>query len=304
MTTDKLPATEGANPRTRRIDRASTQEMLAAINDEDARVAGAVGAQIPRLAAALDGIVKRWERGGRLVYCGAGTSGRLGVLDAAECPPTFGTPPDRVIGLIAGGPPALVRAVEGAEDSREAGRRDILRLDIAAADSVVGIAASGTTPYVLGAVACAASAGALTVGLSCSPGSPLERLAQHPITPAVGPEVVAGSTRMKSGTAQKLVLNMLSTGLMIRTGCVLGNLMVNVRVRNRKLARRAERIVRQVTGCEPAAARAALEGAGMDVRLAILALKRGLEPDGAARLLAGHGDNLRKALESTHASRP
>ena len=294
---EPLPLTEAANPRSRAIDRASTEEVLALINSEDARVAAAVQAEIPRIARALDAVVERWDRGGRLFYAGAGTSGRLGVLDAAECPPTFGTPPDRVQALIAGGPDALRQAVEGAEDSPEAGARDLAGRGLGSDDVLVGIAASGRTPYVLGAVAYAASAGAVTVGLSCSPGGALERAVDYPITPAVGPEVVAGSTRMKSGTAQKLVLNMLSTGLMIRTGCVLGNLMVNVQVRNEKLARRAERIVCEVTGCRPVEARRTLAEAGNTVRLAILMRERHLDRDAAGALLARLGGNLRRALE-------
>ena len=294
---DSLPLTETRNPRSSRIDRAPTAEILSLMNAEDASVADAVRAEIPRIAQALDAITARWEQGGRLFYCGAGTSGRLGVLDAAECPPTFGTSPQRVQALIAGGPPALLQAVEGAEDSAQAGGLDLARRGMRGSDAVVGIAASGRTPYVLGAVAHAAAAGAVTVGLSCSPGSPLERAVAFPITPAVGPEIVTGSTRMKSGTAQKMVLNMLSTGLMIRTGHVLGNLMVNVQVRNRKLSRRAERIVGEVTGCTAQEARASLAEAGQNVRLAILMVSKGLGRDVAARLLEDCGNNLRRALE-------
>ncbi len=296
---EPLPLTETRNPRSQTIDSASTEEMLAILNAEDQRVAVAVREQIPRIATALDAIVEQWERGGRLFYVGAGTSGRLGVLDAAECPPTFGTPPERVQALIAGGPEALLRAVEREEDSRNAGRRDLAERSFTRDDALVGIAASGRTPYVLGAVEHATSVGGATVGLSCSPGSPLEAVAAYPITPAVGPEVVTGSTRMKSGTAQKLVLNMLSTGLMIRTGCVLGNLMVNVQVRNEKLARRAERIVREVTGCGLAEARSVLTEAGQNVRLAILMRSRKMDRSDAERLLACCGDNLRKALEQS-----
>ncbi len=292
-----LPQTEARNPRSREIDSASTEGVLRILNAEDRRVAVAVGEQIPRVARALDAIVGCWERGGRLFYAGAGTSGRLGVLDAAECPPTFGTPPDRVQALIAGGAEALQRSVEGAEDSRDAGRRDLQARAFGPGDALVGVAASGRTPYVLGAVAHAAALAAVTVGLSCSRGSALERAVDFPITPAVGPEVVTGSTRMKSGTAQKLVLNMLSTGLMIRTGCVLGNLMVNVQVKNRKLARRAERIVAEVTGCGPGEARRCLAEAGQNVRLAILMLQRETGLAEARSLLSRCGDNLRKALE-------
>ena len=293
---DSLPATEAANPLSRGIDRASTEEVLALINAEDAVVADAVRKQIPRIASALDAIERCWEGGGRLFYVGAGTSGRLGVLDAAECPPTFGTPADRVQAVIAGGADALLSAVEGAEDRSEQGRSDLVERGFGPGDSLVGIAASGRTPYVLGAIEFAASLGAVTVGLSCSPGSALEGAVQYPITPEVGPEVVTGSTRMKCGTAQKLVLNMLSTGLMIRTGCVLGNLMVNVQVKNAKLARRAERILCEVTGCSLAEARSGLAKAGDNVRLAILMRKRQLHRAEAEQLLVCCGNNLRKAL--------
>lgn len=296
---ESLPVTEERNPRSAGIDLASTEQVLAVINAEDGRVAAAVQAQIPQIARALDAIVDRWDRGGRLFYCGAGTSGRLGVLDAAECPPTFGTPPERVVGLIAGGPEALLRSIEGAEDLPEAAHVDLEQRGFCGHDALVGIAASGRTPYVLGAVEHAAKLGAVTVGLTCNPGSPLERAVEYPITPEVGSEVVTGSTRMKSGTAQKLVLNMLSTGLMIRTGCVLGNLMVNVQVKNAKLANRAERIVGEVCSCDLDSARTALESAGHDVRLAILMLKQKLGRGEAKSLLARFGDNLRRALETS-----
>lgn len=295
---DPLQATETANPLTRAIDRASTEEVLALINAEDAAVASAVQSEIPRIAKALEAIEDSWDRGGRLYYVGAGTSGRLGVLDAAECPPTFGTPAERVQALIAGGTDALLKAVEGAEDRPDQGRADLVERGFGAGDALVGIAASGRTPYVLGAIEFASSLGAVTVGLSCSPGSALEDAVQYPITPEVGPEVVAGSTRMKCGTAQKLVLNMLSTGLMIRTGCVLGNLMVNVQVKNRKLARRAERILREVTGCSLAEARSELPKADYDVRLAILMHKGRLQRADGEQLLRRCGNNLRKALEA------
>lgn len=298
---DPLPLTETRNPRSQSIDSASTEEVLSILNAEDALVPGVVRTQIPQIARALDAIVACWEHGGRLFYCGAGTSGRLGVLDAAECPPTFGTPPQRVRALIAGGTEALLEAVEGAEDSRGAGSRDLRRAGFGDGDALVGLAASGRTPYVLGAVEFAASLGAVTVGLSCSPGSALERAADFPITLAVGPEVVTGSTRMKAGTAQKLVLNMLSTGLMIRTGCVLGNLMVNVQVKNEKLARRAERIVSEVTRCSLDEARSALEETDQNVRLAILTRSLDIDRDEGARLLDACGDNLRKALEQSRA---
>ena len=295
---EPLPLTETRNPRTLAIDGASTEEVLAALNAEDQLVASAVATQIPRIARALDAVVGRWDAGGRLYYAGAGTSGRLGVLDAAECPPTFGTPPDRVRAVIAGGEKALVRSVEGAEDSRAAGRLDLEAAGFQGGDSLVGIAASGRTPYVLGAVEHAAKLGAVTIGLSCSPGSDLERAAAYPVTPAVGPEAVTGSTRMKAGTAQKMVLNMLSTGLMIRTGCVLGNLMVNVQVKNKKLESRAQRIVAEVAGCDEETASGALAASGLNPRVAILMLRQGLQRAGATELLARCGDNLRKALEA------
>lgn len=294
-----LPPTESRNARSGEIDQASTVEVLELINAEDAEVAGAVRREIPRIARALEALVERWDRGGRLFYIGAGTSGRLGVLDAAECPPTFGTPPERVQALIAGGGEALLRSVEGAEDRAGDGRHDLAARGFRAADMLVGIAASGRTPYVLGAVDWANGLDAVTVGLSCNPGSRLERAARFPITPAVGPEIVTGSTRMKSGTAQKLVLNMLSTGLMIRTGCVLGNLMVNVQVRNAKLADRAERIVREAAGGSASEAASALREAGQDARLAILIRRRGLRRDDAERLLARCRGNLRRALEAS-----
>lgn len=293
-----LPDTESRNPRSAAIDEATTEEVLSTINAEDAGVAGAVREQIPRIARALDAIQERWERGGRLFYVGAGTSGRLGMLDAVECQPTFGTPPDRVQALIAGGAEALVRSVEGAEDRAADGQADLQARKFGPGDALVGIAASGRTPYVLGAIAYANECGAVTVGLSCSPGSALENAVGYPITPVVGPEIVTGSTRMKSGTAQKLVLNMLSTGLMIRTGCVLGNLMVNVQVKNEKLANRAERIVREVAGCPAEEARAALAAAGNDVRLAILMQLRRFDRAHAERLLECRGGNLREALRS------
>lgn len=293
-----LPDTESRNPRSAAIDEGTTEEILSTINAEDAGVSVAVREQIPRIARALDAIQERWERGGRLFYAGAGTSGRLGMLDAVECQPTFGTPPDRVQALIAGGTEALVRSVEGAEDRAADGQADLQAREFGPGDALVGIAASGSTPYVLGAVAFANECGAVTVGLSCSPGSALENAVGYPITPVVGPEIVTGSTRMKSGTAQKLVLNMLSTGLMIRTGCVLGNLMVNVQVKNEKLASRAERIVCEVAGCVAEEARAALAAAGNDVRLAILMQLRRFDRADAERLLECRGGNLREALRS------
>ena len=293
---ERARLTEQANPASAAIDEASSEDLLRIINGEDAAAAAAVGEQIPRIAAALDAVVERYERGGRLFYIGAGTSGRLGVLDAAECPPTYGVAEDRVQGVIAGGAEALLRSVEGAEDRPQDAVRDLQARGFSAADVLVGISAGGGAPYVLGAVEFANALGAATVGLSCNPGSPLERLAQFPITPIAGPEVIAGSTRMKSGTAQKLVLNMISTGLMVRMGYVLGNLMVNLQVKNAKLAGRARGIVETVTGCSPEEAARAVEDSGRQVRIAVLMRKLRLDRGQAEKRLAQCGGNLRKAL--------
>ena len=240
--------TESRNPNTTKIDQLSTLEMLTVINDEDARVAGAVRQALPQIAQAVDAISARMRDGGRLIYTGAGTSGRLGVLDAVECVPTFSAPPGLVIGLIAGGEKALTQAAEGAEDDPQAGKADLLALNLAPNDSVVGIAASGRTPYVIGALQAANDIGAFTTAVTCNTGAPMLEYAQVGIVAQVGAEVITGSTRLKSGTAQKLILNMLSTAVMIKLGKVYGNLMVDVMVTNEKLADRARRIVVEVTG--------------------------------------------------------
>src|SRR5690349_18363506 len=262
--------TEQQNPASASIDAVSTEEAMRIINAEDRRVAGAVEREIPAIARAVDAIVAAIEKGGRLFYIGAGTSGRLGVLDASECPPTFSVPPEVVQGIIAGGESALSRATETTEDDPAIGIRDLLARGFTARDVLVGIAASGRTPYVLGAIAEAKRMGAVTVGLSCTPDSELSRAVAIAIAPLVGPEVVAGSTRMKAGTAQKLVLNMLSTGTFIRLGYVYGNLMVNVQPKNEKLIDRARRIVAQSAGVTPERARELLGEAGNSVRVAIL----------------------------------
>ena len=290
--------TEQRNPASERIDAVSTAELLAIINREDQKVAHAVEREIPNIAAALDAIAERYQRGGRLFYVGAGTSGRLGVLDAAECPPTFGVAPDRVQGVIAGGEAAVVRATEASEDHPEAGEADLKQRGLTAVDALVGITASGRTPYVLGAVDYARSLGALTVGLTTNPDSELSRRVEIAITPVVGPEVVTGSTRLKSGTAQKLVLNMLSTGLMVKMGYVLGNLMVNVQLKNEKLLDRARRIVVEVSGCSSDEALQALSDSGRNVRLAIVMAKFRLDRTRAERRLADAGDNLWRALDA------
>src|ERR1700749_4914930 len=259
--------TETRNPDSARIDQLSTREMLEVINAADRSVADAVHAEIARIAQAVDGITERLNQGGRLFYTGAGTSGRLGVLDASECPPTFNVDPGLVVGLIAGGDYALRHSIEGAEDDARQGVEDLK-----AADALVGIAASGRTPYVLGGMLYANQLGALTIGLSCVPGSEVECRAKIAITPAVGPEVITGSTRMRAGTATKLVLNMLSTGAMIRTGMVYGNLMVNVQPTNVKLKDRATRIIAAATGVDEEQARTLLTQAG-SVRVAIVMQK-------------------------------
>jgi len=288
--------TEAQNPASSEIDSLSTLEMLRVINAADQEVALAVERELPHIALAVDSIVSRLEKGGHLFYVGAGTSGRLGVLDASECPPTFNTPPDLVQGLIAGGDGALRRSIEKAEDDPEQGKQDLVAHNFSPADVLVGIAASGRTPYVLGAVAYARSLGALSVGLSCTPGSELARAAEIAITPAPGPEIVTGSTRLRAGTATKLVLNMLSTGAMIRLGYVYGNLMVNVQPTNEKLIDRARRIIAAIAGVSYDEASRLLSMAG-SVRTAIVMHKRNLtRAEAEAKLAASHG-RLRAALE-------
>lgn len=283
-------ATERRNPRTTDIDRVSTRKMVDVMNQEDAQVAAAVGTQTAQIADAIDRIAARLQHGGRLIYIGAGTSGRLGVLDASECPPTFNTPPELVVGLIAGGDHALRHAVENAEDQPERGAADLQTVDPAAGDAVVGIAASGRTPYVIGAIEYARMVGALTIGLACSAGSPLSERVDVMIAPVVGPEVVTGSTRLKAGTAQKMVLNMLTTGAMIRLGKTYGNLMVDLQATNAKLRQRAIRIVAEATGLEATAAERALRQAHGDVKTAIVATLLGIDAASASdRLRFAHG---------------
>ena len=258
---DQLP-TEQQNPNTACIDRLSTLDMVRVINDEDKKVAFAVEKELVSIAAAVDAIYEALKAGGRLIYCGCGTSGRLGILDAVECPPTFSTDPEMVQGVIAGGEPALFRAAEGAEDNVGAGREDMEKINLSSRDVLVGIAASGRTPYVLGAMAYAKELGAVTVAVTCNKHSQMNALADIPIGVEPGPEVITGSTRLKSGTAQKMVLNMLSTGAMIRLGKVYGNLMVDVKPTNEKLVRRAIRIVATAAHTDEDEARAALEQCG------------------------------------------
>lgn len=290
-------ATEARNPRAAAIDTLATLDMVRLMNAEDASVSAAIATELPQIAAAIDQIGARMKAGGRLIYVGAGTSGRLGVLDASECPPTFGTSPDLVQALIAGGPAATTEAIEGAEDDTVAGEDDITRLHIRTTDSVVGIAASGETPYTIAALQAAQAAGALTVSLACNRSSTLGALADISIAPVVGPEVLAGSTRLKAGTAQKLVLNMLSTGVMIRLGKTFGDLMVDVQPTNAKLRRRAQRIVAEACGLSIEAAEAALEAAGGDVKVAIVATLAAVAPDQARRQLQAAQGVVRAALQ-------
>jgi len=294
-----LLPTETRNPRSGKLDELSTMNMLRVINDEDAMVAAVVRDALPKIAKSVDAISARFDLGGRLFYVGAGTSGRLGVLDASECPPTFSVPPGLFVGVIAGGDSALRESSEASEDSLDAGAADLAEYKLTAADSLVGIAASGRTPYVLGAMAAAKKAGALVVALTCAGGgaerSRMAVAADIAIELVTGPEVLTGSTRMKAGTATKLVLNMLSTGVMVRQGAVYGNLMVNVQATNEKLVDRARRIIASASGCDAETAERLLHEAG-SVKAAILMAKLGLSSGDAEALLKTSRGSLRTAL--------
>ncbi|MFJ8049033.1 N-acetylmuramic acid 6-phosphate etherase [Streptomyces luteogriseus] len=291
--------TEAFRPELADIDRLPTLDIARLMNGEDATVAGAVAERLPGIAAAIDAVAERMARGGRLVYAGAGTAGRLGILDASECPPTFNTDPSRVVGLIAGGPDAVVTSVEGAEDSRDLARADLEPLALTPDDTVVGISASGRTPYAIGAVEHARARGCLTIGLACNPGSPLAAAADHGIEIVVGPELLTGSTRLKSGTAQKLVLNMLSTITMIRLGKTYGNLMVDVRASNDKLRARSHRIVALATGAGDKEIEEALTATDGEVKNAILTILADVDGPTAARLLEESDGHLRAALAAS-----
>ncbi len=288
--------TEQRNPASEHIDALSTEEMLRVMNDEDRKVAEAVSREVPNIARAVDAVVARMEKGGRMFYIGAGTSGRLGVLDASECPPTFNVPPELVQGIIAGGERAFSRATEATEDDPAQGARDIMERGFGAADALVGIAASGRTPYVLGAVAKARELGGLTIGISCTPKSELSRAVEIAIEPLSGPEIIAGSTRLKAGTATKLVLNMLSTGAMIRLGHVYGNLMVNVQPTNVKLRDRARRVVAAAAGLAAEDAARVLDEANGKVKVAIVMARLAVGRDDAERRLAAARGRISKAL--------
>jgi N-acetylmuramic acid 6-phosphate etherase len=288
--------TEQPNPASESIDALPTEQVLRIMNAEDQKVAAAVALEIPRIASAVDTIVSAMQRGGRLFYIGAGTSGRLGVLDASECPPTFSVPYELVQGIIAGGEAALSRATETTEDDPAIGTRDLLLRGFTGKDVLVGIAASGRTPYVLGAVAEARRLGARTVSITCTPDSELARAVDIPIAPLVGPEIVAGSTRMKAGTATKLVLNMLSTAVFIRLGYVFGNLMVNVQPKNSKLIDRARRIIARTTGAGYDEAGDLLAAAGNKVPVAIVMGKLGVSREQAENRLARSGGRISEAI--------
>ena len=291
--------TEARNPSTEHIDQLPTLDMLRLINQEDATVVAAVAATLPQVAEAVDEIARRFQDGGRLFYIGAGTSGRLGVLDASECPPTFSVPPSLFQGIIAGGDSALRRSSEQSEDSPEQGAADLAAAGFTGQDVLVGIAASGRTPYVLGALQHANPLGALTIALTCVPNSEMAALADIAITPVTGPEVLTGSTRLKAGTATKLVLNMLSTAVMIRTGAVYGNLMVNVQPSNAKLVDRAHRIIMAATGVDQPTAAELLAEAGT-VKKAIAMQKLSLTPEAAEAKLAAAKGNLTTLLSQNN----
>ena len=293
----KKIATEQRNPNTMNIDTLSTLDMVKLINQEDHRVAEAVAEVTDKIAQAIDVIADRLSKGGRLIYCGAGTSGRLGILDAVECPPTYSTEPEMVQALMAGGYPAIFKAVEGAEDSKELGVQDMKGIHFAAGDVLVGIAASGRTPYVLGCMEYAKELGAPTVSVTCCPGSVLDNFADIGIAPCPGPEVITGSTRMKSGTAQKMVLNMLSTGTMIKLGKVYGNLMVDVKPSNEKLVRRCVTIVCNATGCDDDTATAALEACEYRPKTAIVMVLCGVSAEEAKAMLNKAEGRVAKVLE-------
>ena len=293
-----MQLTESANPRTREIDLVSTLEMVRLLADEDAQVAAAVAREAEPIARAIDAIAKRFQRGGRLIYIGAGTSGRLGALDAAEIPPTFSMAPDRVQALIAGGARAITQSVEGAEDDADAGAHDIAGLNVAECDAVVGIAASGGTPYVLGGLEEAKQRGAYVAGVTCNHPTPMENIATPVIALLVGPEAIAGSTRLKAGTAQKMALNMLSTGVMIRLGKTFGNLMIDVQPTNAKLRDRARRIVETACDLSPADAATLLTRCNGEVKTALVTALAHVSPDQARQRLEKANGFVRVALQA------
>lgn len=299
----ELQFTEHRHPASRNLDRMTASAIVQLMNREDRKVAIAVGKELPAIARAVDAIVQAIHSGGRLIYVGAGSSGRLAILDAAECPPTFGVSKKLVVALIAGGKRAIAGAVEGAEDSTANGARDLRKVRLSGKDIVVGIAASGTTPYVLSALRYARKRGAATVALMANPRMPLARFAKIVIAPSVGAEVLTGSTRLKAGTAQKMVLNMLSTASMARLGHVYENLMIDVALTNKKLAGRALRMLAEAGGRDLSAARRALRQSKHDLRVALVMLKRRCSASQARKLLSRARGNLRTALGESTAAR-
>jgi N-acetylmuramic acid 6-phosphate etherase len=295
--------TEQQNPKTVNIDLMTTEEIITVINQEDTLVPNAIAKEIPIIAKVVDRIVEAFKMGGRLIYVGAGTSGRLGIIDASECPPTYGTSPDMVIGVIAGGKRAMTDAIEGAEDNLQKGKQDLVDIYLTNKDVVVGIAASGRTPYTIGALQYANEIGAVSISIVCSKDSEMEKISQYTIAPIVGPEVITGSTRMKAGTAQKLVLNMLSTASMIKMGKVYGNLMVDLQMTNEKLFKRAENIVKMATGTTDQEARQALVEQKYNTKAAILQIITGLRGSQVTDLLEKHNGYLRNAIEDYHSKK-
>lgn len=291
-------STEKQNPRTLKIDEVSTLQMVTMINEEDKTVALCIEKKLPVIAEAIDRITEKYSQGGRIVYCGAGTSGRLGILDAAECPPTYGVSYDEIIGLIAGGSSSIQKASEGAEDSRELGAEDLKNISFTSRDTLVAIAASGRTPYGIGALEYAKNLGALTVSLTCNEVCPMNELAEIAIAIEVGPEVISGSTRMKAGTAQKMVLNMISTGVMVKTGKVYSNLMVNMKASNEKLVDRAIRMIQTLTEVDENRARQELEKSNMDLRATIFCLLSDLPLDEGLKILEANQGHIKKALKA------
>ncbi len=288
--------TEASNPASEQIDTLSALEIVRLMNGEDAKVAAAVAAEQLSISKTIEVVAERFQRGGRLIYIGAGTSGRLGVLDATECPPTFSTPPEMVVGLIAGGYEALTRAVEGAEDHPEYAVQDLQGVHLSGRDAVVGIASSGRTPYVVGGLKYARQVGAASIGLSCNDSSELAAHADHVITPIVGPEVISGSTRLKAGTATKMVLNMITTGAMVLLGKTYGNYMVDLRATNTKLVARTRRIFASLTGTPESEAGLHLDACRGELKTAIVAYRRGVSPEKAREILGRHEGRLRAAL--------
>ncbi len=293
--------TEASNPASESLDNLTPQEIVALINSEDAKIAQAVAQQTDSIAKAIEVIAHRLQHGGRLIYIGAGTSGRLGILDAAECPPTFNSDPSQVVGIIAGGPSAMLRAVEGAEDSPELACQDLKNIELCSHDVVVGIATSGRTPYVAGALNYARSQGAYTISLSCNRDATISTLAELSITPVVGPEILSGSTRMKAGTATKMVLNMLSTGAMVRLGKTYGNLMVDLQATNTKLTERSKRILSKLTDIPSEEAAIQLKRCDGELKVAIVSQRMSLTPEEARQRLQANRGHLRKALENGQA---